>query len=127
MTDQDTKIADKLATAALNLAKRKKKEKLSLKDKFVKKLGPLIMERDDVGEWAMSTGKVSWWLAFLPALYIFMASFVSSQVGEGAAEVLSKDITPNHLTILLTLAGYNFGKKVASTVTKIWGKSDGPG
>lgn len=96
------------------------------KKKLLYLFGSLIMEKDKAGEWVMSSGRVSWWLALLPALYIWLSS--GGKLEDGAA---LKDISPNHLTVILTLAAYNFGKKVVETAGNIWGKndagSDGPG
>lgn len=83
--------------------------------------GGLIMEQKG-DKWIVSIGRVSWWLAFIPALYIWIAGGGLLENGNSA-----QDISPNHLTVLITLAGYNLGKKVSSTVAKVFGKSDGPG
>lgn len=98
-----------------------------IKSKILRYGGSLVMEKNSDGEWVMSTGRVSWWLAFLPALYVFLAAFVATGAADAAVSTLSRDITPNHLTVILTLAGYNFGKKAVDAAKKIWGKNDGPG
>jgi len=83
----------------------------NIKKRLIQLFGGLFMERKgDI--WAISVGRVSWWLAFTPALQIWIL--------KGGAQ----DIASNHLTILLILAGYNFGKKV---VDKFSQKNDGPG
>lgn len=123
----DVKAAEALAKAGQHLLENKDKKFrwADVKDKLTRFGGALIMEKNKKDEWVISIGRVSWWMAFLPALYIFIAAFVGSG---GVEDVVTKDITPNHLTILLTLAGYNFGKKVADTVKNVWGKGeDGPG
>lgn len=99
----------------------------SIKSKILRYGGSLVMEKNSDGEWVMSTGRVSWWLAFLPALYVFLAAFVATGAADASINTLSRDITPNHLTVILTLAGYNFGKKAVDAAKKIWGKNDGPG
>jgi len=102
MSDKEAQAAELMAKAAAELAKADKNKKLTwerCKDLALRFVGGLFMERK--GEvWAISVGRVSWWLAFSPALYIWIDS-----VGK-------QDITPHHLTVLLLLAGYNFGKKV---------------
>lgn len=125
----DVKTAEALAKAGEYLYETKD-EKFSwadIKDKMGRFFGALVMEKNKKDQWVISIGRVSWWLAFLPALYIFITAFITSGTVDGATEIITKDITPNHLTILLTLAGYNFGKKVAETVNNVWGKGDGPG
>lgn len=65
--------------------------------KFIKYIGALFMEKKD-GQWAISIGRVGWWIAFLPAVYIWI--FTAG----------TQDITDHHSTILLILATYNLGK-----------------
>lgn len=105
---------------------KKQKYWCVFKKKLVTLFGSLIMEKDPKGDWVMSIGRVSWWLALMPAMYIWLRS---GGLLEGGVSV--RDIAPNHLTVLLTLAAYNFGKKVVDTAENIWGKkdvgSDGPG
>lgn len=60
----------------------------------------LIMENGKI-----SLGRVSYWLAFLPSLYIWV--------------YLGKDIQPNHLMLIMTLLAYNFGKKGVDAYTSI--------
>lgn len=131
MADKDVETAEKVAEVALKLADSKSTESAAstkkskwegFKQKAVQLLGGLLMEKNKDDMWTISLGRVSFWLAFLPALAIWIG-------GNGTLEdgLAVKDIAPNHLTILLTLAGYNFGKKVADSVNKIWGKNDGPG
>lgn len=132
-TPKDVQVADAAAKAAQHLYDTKdepfswKKLWASAKDKAMRFCAALIMEKDKKDRWTISIGRVSWWLAFLPALYIFIAAFAATENVTDAAELVSRDITPNHLTVLLTLAGYNFGKKIADTVNNVWGKGDGPG
>lgn len=133
-TPTDVKVAETAAKAAQHLYDNKDKPFSwkalweDTKDKAMRFFAALIMERDKKDRWTISIGRVSWWLAFLPALYIFIAAFQSTANVTEAAEMVSRDITPNHLTILLTLAGYNFGKKLSETAQNIWGKTkDGPG
>lgn len=136
-TPKDVKAAELAAKGSKHLFDNKdappfswKKFWKDLQEKAMRFAGALLCERDKNDRWTVSIGRVSWWLAFTPALYIFIAAFVATKDVTDATEMVSRDITPNHLTILLTLAGYNFGKKVAETVNKVWGKSeptDGPG
>lgn len=91
------------------------------KTKIIQLFGSLFMEKDAVGMWHLSLGRVSFWLTFIPALYIWING------GGVLIDGSVKDISPNHLTMLLTLTTYNFGKKVASVVNQVWGKNDGPG
>jgi hypothetical protein len=126
----DVKVAETIAKGAEPLVKPKPKSDKtfweSFKQKAVQLIGGLLMEKNSEGMWTISLGRVSFWLAFIPALVIWVN-------GDGNLEdgVSLKDISPNHLTVLLTLAGYNFGKKVADTVKQVWGKNDsendGPG
>lgn len=136
-TPKDVKAAELAAKGAKHLFDNKDAPPFSWK-KFWKDfqeglmhyVGALVFEKDKYNSWTISIGRVSWWLAFTPALYIFIAAFAATKDITDAAEMVSRDITPNHLTILLTLAGYNFGKKIAETVNNVWGKSepkDGPG
>jgi len=126
-TPKDVQAAEAAAKAAKHLFDNKD-EKFSwsefwesMKDRAVRFAGALIMERNNKDQWVISIGRISWWMAFGPALYIWL-------VNNGVTDPeLIKDITPNHLTILLTLAGYNFGKKVMDGVAKVWGKDEGPG
>ena len=78
------------------------------KAKLVYLFGSLVMEKNGSGKWQMSTGKVAWWIAFLPAVGIWIA-------GKGEA---IKDISPNHFNTLVFLAAYNFGKKVLELNSK---------
>ena len=94
----------------------------NIKKKSIQLIGGLFMEKNAKGAWTISLGRVSFWLAFIPALVIWISGYGSLDDG-----ISTKDISPNHLTILLTMITYNFGKKVAGTVSEIWGKSDGPG
>lgn len=68
------------------------------KDAFFRLFLNLILEKKE-GEWVLSIGRTSWWAVFGVAMKILAA-------GNGS------DITSNHLTILLILATYNFGKHV---------------
>jgi hypothetical protein len=118
----DVKVAETIAKGAGLLAEAEKSGWENTKQKAIQLFGGLLMEKNSDGVWTISLGRVSFWLAFLPALVIWVS-------GNGALEegVSLKDISPNHLTVLLTLAGYNFGKKVADTVKQVWGNNDGPG
>lgn len=133
---KDVKVAEASAKVAEHLVESKaakfdwKKFWTNFKDKFARYGGALVMEKDKKDQWVISIGRVSWWLTFLPALYIFIAAFQASTDVKEAADVVARDITPNHLTILLALAGYNFGKRVVDAAGKIFGKTsgdDGPG
>ena len=82
--------------------------------KIVKYFGALFMEKKDT-EWAISIGRTSWWVSFLPAVYIWISS-----MGES-------DIPSGYLTILIALTTYNFSKKAIDKATNIFGKGNGPG
>lgn len=134
MTDIDkTTLADDAAKVAEYVYNNKdappvKNKWKSFKDKLVRYCGALVLEKDKKDEWVISTGKVSWWLSFLPALYIFIDAFLATKSITSAGQIVNRDITPHHLTVLLTLATYNFGKKVADVVkSAIDSKSNGPG
>ena len=106
----------------------------AFKKKTLQLLGGLIMERSEDGTYVVSVGRVAWWLAFFPAVGIWLAG--KGQMSEVGA---LKDIAPNHLNILLVLMAYNFGKKVTDVVKSITtkttttetaeekGEKDGPG
>lgn len=92
-------------------------------------VGGLLMEQREDGMWTMSLGRVAWWLAFIPALVIWIKS--KGGLSDG---ISNYDISPNHLTLLLTLAGYNFGKRIIDTVVSVRktpkapvAEEDGPG
>jgi len=72
------------------------------------------MERSE-DDWIVSIGRTSWWVAFVPALYIWVTS-----LGQ-------EDISSGHLTILIALTTYNFSKKAISAAGEIFKKEDGPG
>lgn len=121
--EQETKVevADAMATVAENLIKPKEKE--TTKEKFMRLIGALLFEKKE-NKWTISVGRISWWLTFSPALYIWVD-------GMGKPGIESLDITEHHLTVLLLLAGYNFGKRVVDAVAnKAAAKpqgGDGPG
>ena len=89
------------------------------KQKALQLLGGLLMEKNKDGIWTISLGRVSFWAVFVPALIIWISG--NGLLSDG---ISLKDISPNHLTVLLTLAAYNFGKKLTDTVSDIWGKSN---
>jgi len=94
----------------------------SIKQKALQFLGGLIMEEGVDGKYTISLGRVSFWFVFVPALIIWISSQGNLEDG-----IAVKDISPNHLTILLTLIGYNFGKKAVDIAKKVWDNNDGPG
>ena len=59
----------------------------------------------------ISLGRASWWVIFGSAVKILLSG---------------NSITDHHLTVLLLLAGYNFGKKVVDKM-KQPAPTDGPG
>lgn len=91
-----------------------------LKNKIRQLFGSLFMEKNK-DEWVASIGRVSWWLVFIPAIFIWASSGGSLDAGEA-----TKDISPNHLSVLVLLAGYNFGKKVMDSVKDVVGNNDSP-
>ena len=132
-TDTKVQVADTLATAAEALNNSKNAPPVKgkwavIKDMFIRYCGALVLERDRKDRWVISTGKVAFWLAFLPALYIFIDAFLATKNITTSGQMVSRDITPNHLTILLSLMGYNLSKKVADVAHKVIdNKSNGPG
>jgi hypothetical protein len=80
------------------------------KKKLLQLLGGLIMEKNDEGVYVIAIGRVSWWMAFLPAIGIWIASGGKLNAGDAI-----RDISPNHFNVLVLLAGYNFGKKITDT------------
>ena len=90
---------------------------VSLKDV----LSGLFMEQK--GEkWRASIGRVAFWCVLIPAVMIWVKAGGSLKDGMALS-----DISPNHLTVLLTLAGYNFGTKAVKVASDIFGKDEGPG
>jgi hypothetical protein len=118
----DVKAAELAARVAEQMIKPTKWE--AFKRRMIQLVGGLVMEKNKDGEWVISIGRVAWWLAFTPAVYIWISSGGSLEAGEAL-----KDISPNHFNILVVLAGYNFGKKVTEAAGNIFGKKseDGPG
>ena len=103
----------------------------NFKLKSLQWLGGLFMEEGWDGKYVVSSGKVGFWLVLGSALYIWLSGHGNLQDG-----VALKDISPNHLTALLALMAYNFGKKGLDHIESIWGKKlsietktneDGPG
>lgn len=109
-------MSDTKTTTAL--ASTKKITWESFKQKAIQLFGGLFMEKKD-DKWTISLGRVSFWLVFLPALYVWLSG--RGILNDGMAV---KDIAPNHLTMLLTLAAYNFSKKAIKVVSDVWGKDD---
>ncbi len=81
-----------------------------IKDGLVKCLGALVMEHNGIS-WVVSIGRVSWWLAFGPALYIWVWQ--------------NKDIASNHYALLLILVAYNFSKKGITVLEQVLSKKLG--
>lgn len=121
MDNTDVKVAGGLAAAGKWLVGGSKTTWKSVKKTIFTFFGGLVMEKKD-GEWTTSIGRISFWLAMCPAIYIWIKGGGSLEAGEAI-----KDIAPNHLTILLALAGYNMGTKAMKTANDIFGKNDGPG
>lgn len=63
----------------------------------------LVAEKKDK-QWRASVGRISWWIAFMPAMYIWLNT--------------TMDIQPSHQVILLALATYNLGKHGLGTIKK---------
>lgn len=125
----DTKIAEGASQAAKKLFEGRnkkvnwKKTWYDFKHKCIQFFGGLLMEKNDEGHYVASMGRISWWIAFIPAVHIWMTSGGMLEAGEAL-----KDISPNHLNVLIMLAGYNFGKKVVDAANGMFGKgkSSGP-
>lgn len=111
----NVEVADAMATVAEELVKPTPPE--TWRQKLMRYAGALFFEKKE-GKWVISIGRISWWLAFSPALWIW----IENMGGD-------KDITEHHLTVLLLLAGYNFGKKVVDGFAskKKESEADGPG
>ena len=85
------------------------------KHKMIQFVGGLLMEKDyDSGRYVASLGRISFWMVLIPALHIWITGKGLLEEGEAI-----KDISSNHLTLLLSLLGYNFGKKASDTVSNI--------
>lgn len=100
------------------------------KHKMIQFIGGLMMEKNDEGHYVASLGRIAFWAVLIPALHIWVT-------GKGMLEggTAISDISPNHLTVLLSLMGYNFGKK-AIDMANSWknggaevppANEDGPG
>lgn len=72
---------------------------MSGQSKFRTIFGNLIGEINKEGNWQVSLGRICWWVAFTPAVKIWVESAGAQDIAEG------------HLTLLLALAAYNLGKK----------------
>ena len=120
----DVKMAEALATAGTIMVAYPKWD--AFKHKAIQLFGGLIMEKNDEGAYVISVGRVAFWMAFLPAVGIWLSSKGQLSAGEAI-----KDISPNHFNMLVILAGYNLGKKAIDTVKSMWGSKsdaeDGPG
>jgi hypothetical protein len=119
-------VAELSAKAALAITKPTLKLNWeSFKAKVLQFFGGLIMEKKG-DQYVVSIGRVAWWMAFIPAVSIWISSKGTLDAGK-----VIKDISPNHFNILVVLAGYNFGKRITDTAEKIWAKNaeenDGPG
>lgn len=113
MVESNVKDAE-LAAKTAEVLFENKDTKSNFKDYAVRFFGALFMERKR-GKWIVSVGRFSWWMAFMPALYIWIQS--------GGKQ----DITAHHVSVLLLLAGYNFGKKVVDRLKNNGNENDGPG
>jgi len=74
----------------------------------------LFMEETEPGKYKVSKGSVAFWIAFLPAIYVWVKSFALTGV--------AADIGGNHYNILMLLTVYNLGKKVNDKVGQIFEK-----
>jgi len=81
----------------------------TLKQRFMRYVGALFFEKKEGGKWTVSIGRISWWLAFAPALYVWI-----DNIDKPVAEIV--DITGHHLSVLMVLAAYNFGKHVKDAI-----------
>lgn len=120
MTEQkDTKILEQVTTGVLETGDLTKSKWEKFKEMAIQLAGGLLMEKNKDNMWTISLGRVSFWLAFVAALVIWVKGNGSIKDG-----IPLKDISPNHLTVLLTLAAYNFSKKAMDTVKGILGKNN---
>lgn len=104
-------------SAAAGVALTRHQRWALVRRKVLQLLGGLIMEKNDDGLYVVSIGRVAWWMAFLPAIGIWIAGGGKLDAGDAV-----KDISPNHFNMLVLLAGYNFGKKLTDTVKALFGK-----
>lgn len=135
----DNKITEGAATVAKKLFEGRNikvnwaKNWHNFKHKCIQFFGGLLMEKNDDGHYVASMGRISWWIAFLPAIHIWASGKGLLSDGEAL-----KDISPNHLNVLVMLAAYNFGKKAIDAANNMWGRGkaapsgpptaeDGPG
>jgi len=91
------------------------------KHKMLQFVGGLLMEKNDDGHYVASLGRIAFWAVLIPALHIWVAGHGMLEGGEAL-----KDISPNHLTVLLSLLGYNMGKKITDTASKMVGREPTP-
>lgn len=91
----------------------------NIKHKIIQLLGGLVMEKNDAGRYVISMGRVAFWMLLLPAIWTW------SGYGTYRDAEVMKDISPNHVTVLLWLLGYNLGKKGISVASNVFNKNGG--
>jgi len=68
-------------------------------------------------EWYVSMGKLAFWLVLTPAIIIWGQNvWLDSQIPV-------RDISPNHIQMILILTAYNLGKRITSVVGIAMGKN----
>lgn len=118
MMDPLVKSAELAAAAGVALTRHQRWA--LMRRKILQLLGGLIMEKNEDGLYVISIGRVAWWMAFLPAIGIWIAGGGKLDAGDAV-----KDISPNHFNMLVLLAGYNFGKKITDIAKVIFSKKSG--
>ena len=85
--------------------------------KIVDFFAGIIMEHDDDGSWTISLGRLAFWACFVPAVLIWAQNVIQPDITK------LKDVTPNHLSLLMILLAYNLGKKLPGMIQSIRGGS----
>src|SRR5271168_3619269 len=94
------------------------------KHKLLQLLGGLVLEDRGDGVYIVSLGRVSFWLVFIPALFVWYSAINNTgSVGVLMANQTLKDPPAGMLNILMFLLSYNITKHISSTVKNVWGSA----
>lgn len=89
----------------------------AFKTKLLQLIGGLVMEDNGNGVHVISVGRTAFWITFAPAVVIWCKGGGMLENGQSI-----HDIAPNHLSVLLSLLGYNLTKHFTATARSVWGK-----
>lgn len=94
------------------------------KHKLIQLFGGLILEDRGDGVYVVSLGRVSFWLVFIPALFIWYSAVLDTKsVGILQASQNLKDLPPSLMNTLTFLLSYNITKHISKTITNVWGNN----